>query len=214
MRRNGFTLIELLVVIAIIAILAAILLPVFATARERARQSSCLNNLKQLGTAVIAYSQDFDERYPVAPVNGNISWSWALYSYVKSDGVYLCPDDPYTKGSPSPYGGTAGQSYSANVTGWGMNPDYNPWGKVIAVIASPANCIMLAEQQGVPYMGTDWIAQAWGGGGVNNFGTQTVHNNNSGANYMFCDGHAKYMTPGTANSVNANNQYIYWDSRV
>ena len=62
--RKGFTLIELLVVIAIIAILAAMLLPVFATARERARQSSCANNLKQLGTAWVAYCQDFDERTP------------------------------------------------------------------------------------------------------------------------------------------------------
>src|SRR5579872_5466667 len=62
--RSGFTLIELLVVIAIIAILAAILLPVFATARERARQSSCANNLKQLSTAFIGYLQDYDEKFP------------------------------------------------------------------------------------------------------------------------------------------------------
>src|SRR5579872_5071957 len=62
--KKGFTLIELLVVIAIIAILAAILLPVFATARERARQSTCESNLKQIGTAFTAYLQDFDEKWP------------------------------------------------------------------------------------------------------------------------------------------------------
>jgi len=63
MKRHGFTLIELLVVIAIIAILAAILFPVFAKAREKARQSSCLSNLKQLGLACLSYAQDYDERW-------------------------------------------------------------------------------------------------------------------------------------------------------
>ncbi|MEN6404264.1 MAG: prepilin-type N-terminal cleavage/methylation domain-containing protein, partial [Armatimonadia bacterium] len=62
--KRGFTLIELLVVIAIIAILAAILFPVFAKAREKARQTSCLNNCKQLGTAIVQYCQDYDERMP------------------------------------------------------------------------------------------------------------------------------------------------------
>src|SRR5579872_2758282 len=74
--RSGFTLIELLVVIAIIAILAAILLPVFATARERARQSSCANNLKQLSTAFIAYTQDYDELFPVQIPGDNWNAPW------------------------------------------------------------------------------------------------------------------------------------------
>ena len=63
-RKRGFTLIELLVVIAIIAILAAILFPVFAKAREKARQTSCLSNLRQIGTAILSYAQDNDEQYP------------------------------------------------------------------------------------------------------------------------------------------------------
>jgi prepilin-type N-terminal cleavage/methylation domain-containing protein len=67
MRGNGFTLIELLVVIAIIAILAAILFPVFAAAREKARQTACSSNLKQLGLAFVQYTQDYDEQYPVGP---------------------------------------------------------------------------------------------------------------------------------------------------
>src|SRR5690242_1981973 len=88
-RRAGFTLIELLVVIAIIAILAAILFPVFAQARESARESSCLSNLKQLATAMMMYSQDYDERYPV---NGNqVYWMDLLQPYVKNSRVFNCP---------------------------------------------------------------------------------------------------------------------------
>jgi prepilin-type N-terminal cleavage/methylation domain-containing protein/prepilin-type processing-associated H-X9-DG protein len=118
MKRKGFTLIELLVVIAIIAILAAILFPVFARAREAARQSSCVSNLKQLGTALQMYTQDFDEMLPgAAPYSAPSPYGhWvlafnngagqnvaqpgpfpvdqgALYSYVKNAGVYICPSD-------------------------------------------------------------------------------------------------------------------------
>src|ERR1700716_4263053 len=86
-QRKGFTLIELLVVIAIIAILAAILFPVFAQAREKARQSTCLSNLKQIGLAIMTYAQDYDEtlvmaNYPDGP--NNILWMGLLDPYVKS----------------------------------------------------------------------------------------------------------------------------------
>ncbi len=103
--KLGFTLIELLVVIAIIAILAAILFPVFATAREKARQTSCSSNLKQLGLAYLQYVQDYDEYFPsassitwssggsiVTPVNGS-GWATQIYPYVKTPALYLCPDD-------------------------------------------------------------------------------------------------------------------------
>ena len=86
--NKGFTLIELLVVIAIIAILAAILFPVFAKAREKARQTSCASNEKQLGLALIQYVQDYDEFYP-----RSYDWAFETYSYVKSVGAYKCPDD-------------------------------------------------------------------------------------------------------------------------
>jgi len=117
-KRSGFTLIELLVVIAIIAILAAILFPVFAQAREKARQTSCLSNEKQLTLAAMQYTQDYDETWPLTYLvydpastgNNNYIWTvplksdtasdkalestlWAaaLQSYIKSNGVYVCP---------------------------------------------------------------------------------------------------------------------------
>ena len=106
--RKGFTFIELLVVIAIIAILAAILFPVFAKVREKARQTSCLSNEKQLGLAFIQYSEDYDEHYPVGATGGyltfwGLSWTGRIYPYVKSTGVYHCPDDttPTTAGDPN-----------------------------------------------------------------------------------------------------------------
>jgi len=74
--RRGFTLIELLVVIAIIAILAAILFPVFAKAREKARQTSCLANVKQLMLGILSYAQDYDERLPLTPDPGAMSYLW------------------------------------------------------------------------------------------------------------------------------------------
>src|SRR6201990_2055763 len=95
--RRGFTLIELLVVIAIIAILAAILFPVFAQAREKARQTSCLSNEKQMGLSLIQSSQDYDETFPVGFVLGapsgwlNLSWPVFVQPYVKNLGVFACP---------------------------------------------------------------------------------------------------------------------------
>jgi prepilin-type N-terminal cleavage/methylation domain-containing protein len=101
-RRTGFTLIELLVVIAIIAILAAILFPVFAQAREKARQASCTSNVKQIGLALAMYTQDHDELMPtafpqIAPINGGnidrVPFDMQLLPYIKNDQVFACPSD-------------------------------------------------------------------------------------------------------------------------
>ncbi|HEY3331785.1 MAG TPA: prepilin-type N-terminal cleavage/methylation domain-containing protein [Capsulimonadaceae bacterium] len=95
MKNKGFTLIELLVVIAIIAILAAILFPVFAAAREKARQTACLSNMKQLGIAFTQYCQDYDEVTPGGGAMPSITRGWAgcIYPYVKSLPVFTCPSD-------------------------------------------------------------------------------------------------------------------------
>src|SRR5262250_2612097 len=93
-RKRAFTLIELLVVIAIIAILAAILFPVFAQAREKARGISCLSNTKEMGLAVLMYVQDYDETFPIgAQADWNNSWPTKVQPYIKNLAVFRCPDD-------------------------------------------------------------------------------------------------------------------------
>src|SRR6202044_1664058 len=106
--RKAFTLIELLVVIAIIAILAAILFPVFAAAREKARQTTCSINEKQIALAILQYVQDYDENPPCGqlPFNGTTSpasigdgWGAQVYPYIKSVAIFTCPDNPGAGGT-------------------------------------------------------------------------------------------------------------------
>jgi prepilin-type N-terminal cleavage/methylation domain-containing protein len=128
--KSGFTLIELLVVIAIIAILAAILFPVFAQAREKARQISCASNLKQLGMAVLMYTQDFDETFPVGYASNGTTiteWPGEIASYVKSTAVFDCPDDSVA-GKPDVNGWGLDMSYAVNGMvwmGWGSDAGWS-----------------------------------------------------------------------------------------
>jgi prepilin-type N-terminal cleavage/methylation domain-containing protein/prepilin-type processing-associated H-X9-DG protein len=132
--RFAFTLIELLVVIAIIAILAAILFPVFAQARDKARQASCLSNLKQMGIAVLQYSQDADEAYPVGiDVNNwvNTGWQIRVQPYCKSLGVFACPSDSLAgQGSSAATWGGVGISYAGNSY-------YNGWDGTANILRGP-----------------------------------------------------------------------------
>ncbi len=172
--RRAFTLIELLVVIAIIAILAAILFPVFATAREKARQTTCLSNMKQLGTAMMMYAQDMDETYVPTFYGtgaswagfyypGNNRWTDGIYPYVKSVGVYTCPSEPlgivYKPSSPNaqesdPVDFYASMdypgSYGINNTYWDGSDGVNfPAGKPMADVKRVADTILLVDRR--PY---------------------------------------------------------------
>ncbi|MCC7495797.1 MAG: DUF1559 domain-containing protein [Fimbriimonadaceae bacterium] len=121
-RPRGFTLIELLVVIAIIAILAAILFPVFAKAREKARQSSCLSNEKQAGLAVLQYVSDYDETFPqhyyypnnTSSAGGYAHWTGTASPYVKNVQIFVCPSDPSKGAGPTNY------STATNNRGYGV----------------------------------------------------------------------------------------------
>lgn len=165
--RRGFTLIELLVVIAVIAILAAILFPVFAQAREKARSITCISNLKQLGSATMMYVQDFDETFPMAfgyginqggwtsgftrPVPPDTfadadvwrcSYSNAVQPYIKNYGVYTCPSSTVQNGGYAALNPVVKVSYSYN----GLLQSYP-----LAGVAGPAGLIMLHSGRGRSY---------------------------------------------------------------
>jgi prepilin-type N-terminal cleavage/methylation domain-containing protein/prepilin-type processing-associated H-X9-DG protein len=137
-RRHAFTLIELLVVIAIIAILAAILFPVFSQARAKARAISCLSNSRQLGLAVAQYVTDYDEMYPLVsyPKLTN-TWTATLQPYIKSQAILRCPDDTSTNWG-------AGRLTSYAVNAW-FTPNAPIQYTALAQLGAPASVIYLAE---------------------------------------------------------------------
>jgi prepilin-type N-terminal cleavage/methylation domain-containing protein/prepilin-type processing-associated H-X9-DG protein len=129
---KAFTLIELLVVIAIIAILAAILFPVFGRARENARRSSCQSNLKQMGLGFAQYTQDYDERMPMKAWDDNIfgrtttHWQDVIYPYIKSEQLFNCPSDPFS-GSASNSQASSRYVYPASA----RNGVHDQWGSYV-----------------------------------------------------------------------------------
>jgi prepilin-type N-terminal cleavage/methylation domain-containing protein/prepilin-type processing-associated H-X9-DG protein len=145
-RKRGFTLIELLVVIAIIAILAAILFPVFQKVRENARRTACLSNLKQIGLAVTQYYQDADEKGPSGwdPYGRCSGWAWQVYPYIKSTGAFRCPDDAGTVATASSYGMNANLAIQQVQN----NPPHgSAVGLAISQYNAPASTVMLFEVQ-------------------------------------------------------------------
>ncbi len=212
MRRGktGFTLIELLVVIAIIAILAAILFPVFARAREKARQTSCLSNVKQLMLGVMMYAQDYDETlvsqgYDVNGNNaldaGDYTWRSAVLPYIKNSQIVQCPSK---RMAGTVFNG--GMDYSAlggygvNAVHWAAGGPTPPPGQAIGSVQYPASCIFLGETDGSEAFanasGANTHGGAWGDAGA------TRHN--GGANYGFCDGHAKWLSPNNVSCATGN----------
>jgi prepilin-type N-terminal cleavage/methylation domain-containing protein/prepilin-type processing-associated H-X9-DG protein len=214
-RRAGFTLIELLVVIAIIAILAAILFPVFARAREKARQASCCSNTKQLGLGFIMYVQDYDQRFPPQHDWGTSGsyrhWVDEIYPYVKNAQLYSCPsakDWGYAL-TPSgiPPGGTSWWSqfvgncsygYGAWLGGFGANPAPRKETQINAV-----NTLLVADcNNGVHACCGGDFRVAWAEvcqsqpGGCNirpDYPSDNYTRHNGGQNVGFADGHAKWQ---------------------
>jgi prepilin-type N-terminal cleavage/methylation domain-containing protein/prepilin-type processing-associated H-X9-DG protein len=232
-RHNAFTLIELLVVIAIIAILAAILFPVFARARENARKASCMSNLKQIGLAVTMYVQDYDETYPIANMypapQPATDWYNVLDPYAKSKQVFICPDvgrsglGGATGAATNTYAwnmcGTSPIGYKGNGFGYFYNEACTPTGAnsatpgaypvKLSTVQEASTTILItdATSNGYPsgslyalggFDGMQYIpvlhgGQSWSASSV------TVTDFAGGGNYLFTDGHVKFLQASAAN---------------
>ncbi len=208
-RRGGFTLIELLVVIAIIAILAAILFPVFARAREKARQTSCLSNEKQIDLALLMYAQDYDEMLPgtyIYEVPGDVNWLFSFgalaYPYVKNAQLFACPSG----GAASNWAGT--DAIIPKNSYWAPDQTFcalsNSPRQALAAVQSPSDTIMFLDTNtvnGVSNGGPEfWLGAASTAQDYANYtlnGANGARHNN-GRNYAFADGHAKWLGATTA----------------
>jgi prepilin-type N-terminal cleavage/methylation domain-containing protein/prepilin-type processing-associated H-X9-DG protein len=217
--KRAFTLIELLVVIAIIAILAAILFPVFAKVREKARQTSCVSNEKQIALGVTQYVQDYDETLPSITMDFNPGglfvsdrhmWTDAIYPYIKSTGVFRCPSNSKanTPGGPSvPASGSATFAYAAAIYDYGNGGVYSgttveqgsfsPDSTIPSALASftaPSETILLGEP--IAQTGYCWYMTAHNYGA----GLETPSDiHNGGSNLAFVDGHVKWLNAGRIN---------------
>ena len=181
---KGFTLIELLVVIAIIAILAAILFPVFAKARDKARQTTCTSNVKQLSTAFEMWLQDHDETYPCCFVKGS-SWDRLLYDnkYIEVKNIVSCPSDSCTHtGIPRSYAVNRYVCVSGDAT--------SPVEPLVSLsqISNPVETILILEE----HNNSNDYSTATSPAFARTFPkpAQTVHS--GGRNILFCDGHVKW----------------------
>jgi len=223
-NKSGFTLIELLVVIAIIAILAAILFPVFAKVREKARQITCASNLKQIGLGLTQYVQDNDECFPYARIDGvpggQQPWHGMIYPYVKSTQVYKCPDNVNTNnitntpnavtgvpGIPASYVCVGGDAIGPSQSFFGGNvimPYYavgvtQPAPTKLAQLAYPTTTIAIGEAK----LRSD--PEYW-----TNNNDMRMQGHTGFTNFLFADGHVKATKPtatltATVNMWNVDN---------
>jgi prepilin-type N-terminal cleavage/methylation domain-containing protein/prepilin-type processing-associated H-X9-DG protein len=206
-RARGFTLIELLVVIAIIAILAAILFPVFAQAREKARGTACLSNLKQVGLAVMMYTQDYDESYPKvlmdyycpywpSTANEYCPWQGLIQPYLKNQDMLRCPSSSYR----TTYVARDGQTYPYLVHGnYAINQVFGYRSSNTVTMASlpaPADIIFAVDawdKRSATYttrpMWFNWLPDATYPGYY-----EPADRHTNGNSLVFADGHAKWMS--------------------
>ncbi len=218
-KRGGFTLIELLVVIAIIAILAAILFPVFAQAREKARGISCLSNMKQLGTAFTMYLQDYDEkvlpRYQACPSTGPVNsgqllWTATIQPYVKNKQIFVCPSAQNTNFADqwkqwdasipdTNNRGRVSVGYNQTISGW-YYPNADGCGDmilpVLAEIVAPSKNVMFADSMS-GNIGDGFRGYLFGNTAMNvpyvgTPGGSFGARHSEGTNLTFFDGHAKW----------------------
>jgi prepilin-type N-terminal cleavage/methylation domain-containing protein len=201
-RHHGFTLIELLVVIAIIAILAAILFPVFAQAREKARAATCLSNNKQVGLAVSMYMQDYDSTFPVEPktpdgiltlaAGGKVPTYYdELQPYTKSPQIWICPSDALNPNDKL-------ATMAPPSMGYHMNGNLiTPTGLTEAAVAAPSNCMLMRESGG-GYVWRFAYLRPYGGGCDGIVGWKGANGKNGphmdGYNFLLADTHAKWFS--------------------
>jgi len=211
--RRGFTLIELLVVIAIIAILAAILFPVFARAREKARQASCLSNIKQLAVAAKMYADDYDEVFCKARFADEDWGYWfaVIHPYVNNSQLHVCPSLRRNATDSTTVNSVLNIEEGSLCYGWNIGttdaPDgyytngmgyYEGDGKppvAASMILEPADTILLGDISYSPGLyDTNFLYLLYKVSGLAGDETYTPDVHNGGGNYAYVDGHAKWMT--------------------